>query len=73
MQAWRRYLTSCKDCICSVLDSGLGYLVDPLRDQVCEDIGRQLLNYGRRLSLAETFARIDAVDAPTIRCGPRRL
>ncbi len=38
-----------------------------LRVQVCEDIGRQLLNYGRRLSLAETFARIDAVDAPTIR------
>jgi len=48
-----------KSTIVGQLDAGLA--------QVCEDIGRQLLNYGRRLSLAETFARIDAVDAPTIR------
>ena len=29
----------------------------------CEEIGRQLLTYGRRMSLAETFARIDAIEA----------
>ncbi|KAL0381037.1 UNVERIFIED_CONTAM: putative mitochondrial-processing peptidase subunit beta, mitochondrial [Sesamum angustifolium] len=30
---------------------------------VAEDIGRQLLTYGRRIPYAELFARIDAVDA----------
>jgi len=34
---------------------------------VCEDIGRQLLVYGRRLPLAEVFARIDAVTPETVR------
>jgi processing peptidase subunit beta len=34
---------------------------------ICEDIGRQLLTYGRRLTPAEIFARIDAVDAAAIR------
>ena len=48
-----------KSTIVGQLDSSLS--------QVCEDIGRQMLNYGRRLSLAEMFARIDAVDAPTVR------
>lgn len=33
---------------------------------VAEDIGRQLLVYGRRIPKAELFARIDAVDADTI-------
>jgi len=32
-----------------------------------EDIGRQLLVYGRRISTAEVFARIDAVDASVIK------
>ncbi|GKA66888.1 probable mitochondrial-processing peptidase subunit beta, mitochondrial [Tanacetum coccineum] len=32
-----------------------------------EDIGRQLLTYGRRIPKAELFARIDAVDAATIK------
>ncbi|CAN0857861.1 Probable mitochondrial-processing peptidase subunit beta, mitochondrial [Linum grandiflorum] len=34
---------------------------------VAEDIGRQLLTYGRRIPSAELFARIDAVDASTIK------
>ncbi|XP_019097719.1 PREDICTED: probable mitochondrial-processing peptidase subunit beta, mitochondrial isoform X1 [Camelina sativa] len=33
---------------------------------VAEDIGRQLLTYGRRIPTAELFARIDAVDANTV-------
>ncbi|PWA55685.1 insulinase (Peptidase family M16) protein [Artemisia annua] len=32
-----------------------------------DDIGRQLLTYGRRIPYAELFARIDAVDAATIK------
>ena len=32
-----------------------------------EDIGRQLLVYGRRLTPAEMFARIDAVDAKVVK------
>eukprot|EP00339_Tiarina_fusa_P020107 CAMPEP_0117067844 /NCGR_PEP_ID=MMETSP0472-20121206/47507_1 /TAXON_ID=693140 ORGANISM="Tiarina fusus, Strain LIS" /NCGR_SAMPLE_ID=MMETSP0472 /ASSEMBLY_ACC=CAM_ASM_000603 /LENGTH=199 /DNA_ID=CAMNT_0004789585 /DNA_START=72 /DNA_END=671 /DNA_ORIENTATION=- len=34
---------------------------------VCEDIGRQLQTYGRRLSVGELFARIDACDPAAIR------
>merc|ERR1712122_141048 len=34
---------------------------------ICEDIGRQLLCYGRRIPLSELDARIDAVDAQAIR------
>merc|ERR1711865_626155 len=32
----------------------------------CEDIGRQVLTYGRRLPMEELFARIDAVNAAAI-------
>ncbi|KAL5987347.1 hypothetical protein ACLOJK_038512 [Asimina triloba] len=34
---------------------------------VAEDIGRQLLTYGRRIPFAELLARIDAVDASTVK------
>ncbi|GLT36219.1 hypothetical protein SLA2020_106130 [Shorea laevis] len=34
---------------------------------VAEDIGRQLLTYGRRIPFSELFARIDAVDASTVK------
>lgn len=34
---------------------------------VCEEIGRQMLTYGRRLTPAEIFARIDAVDANAVK------
>ncbi|KAL5582190.1 hypothetical protein UlMin_014632 [Ulmus minor] len=34
---------------------------------IAEDIGRQLLTYGRRIPFAELFARIDAVDTSTIK------
>lgn len=34
---------------------------------ICEDIGRQMLTYGRRIPLNELEARIDAVDADTVK------
>ncbi|XP_002741599.1 mitochondrial-processing peptidase subunit beta-like [Saccoglossus kowalevskii] len=34
---------------------------------ICEDIGRQMLCYGRRMSLPELDARIEAVTAKTVR------
>lgn len=40
---------------------------------IAEDIGRQLLTYGRRLPLVELFARIDAVDAATVKRVARRF
>lgn len=40
---------------------------------VAEDIGRQLLVYGRRIPKAEMFARIDAVDAATIKAVADRF
>jgi len=34
---------------------------------VCEDIGRQMLCYGRRIPINELEARIESVDAETVR------
>lgn len=39
----------------------------PVPADVAESIGRELLVYGRRIPKAEMFARIDAVDADTVR------
>jgi processing peptidase subunit beta len=39
----------------------------------CEDIGRQLLTYGRRLHPLEVVARIDAVDQAAIKQTARRF
>lgn len=38
-----------------------------------EDIGRQILAYGRRIPKAEMFARVDAVDGDTIRAVADRF
>lgn len=40
---------------------------------VAEDIGRQLITYGRRMHPAETIARIDAVDVDAIKECARRF
>jgi len=40
---------------------------------VCEDIGRQLLTFGRRLTPAELFARVDAVDANAVKAVAQRF
>ncbi|PSC75779.1 putative mitochondrial-processing peptidase subunit beta [Micractinium conductrix] len=40
---------------------------------IAEDIGRNLLVYGRRLPKAELFARIDAVDADTVKAVAQRF
>ena len=34
---------------------------------ICEDIGRQMLAYGRRLTAYEIDARIESIDAATVR------
>jgi processing peptidase subunit beta len=36
---------------------------------VCEDIGRQLLNYGQRLTPAEIFLRIEVLMADNVRAA----
>lgn len=51
---------------CNQLKSSLLLHIDGT-SPVAEDIGRQLLTYGRRISFAELFARIDAVDASVVK------
>ncbi|KAK7304553.1 hypothetical protein VNO77_42434 [Canavalia gladiata] len=51
---------------CNQLKSSLLPRIDGT-SPVAEDIGRQLLTYRRRIPFAELFARIDAVDASTIK------
>jgi len=41
--------------------------------QIAEDIGRQLLCYGRRIHPAEQIARIDAVDVNAVKLAARRF
>lgn len=37
-----------------------------------EEIGRHMLTYGRRMSAAEVFARIDAIEAEDVRVCANR-
>jgi len=39
---------------------------------ICEDIGRQILTYGRRMHPTEVIARIDAVDAAAVKATANR-
>ena len=52
---------------CSLLASSV------LANGVCEELGRSLLVYGRRIPREEMFARIDAVDAATINAVAGRV
>jgi len=40
---------------------------------VAEDIGRQMLTYGRRMTAAETFARIDALTAEDVKATANKF
>uniref|UniRef100_A0A665TM60 Mitochondrial-processing peptidase subunit beta n=1 Tax=Echeneis naucrates TaxID=173247 RepID=A0A665TM60_ECHNA len=46
---------------------GLYMVCEPGSTPICEDIGRQMLCYSRRIPLNELETRIDAIDATTIK------
>jgi processing peptidase subunit beta len=43
------------------------------QDRVADDMGRQLLAYGRRLHAAEYVARVNAVDAGAVKSAAQRF
>lgn len=55
------------------LKSSLLLHVDGGSSAIAEDIGRQLLTYGRRIPRAEMFARIDAVTSDAVKAAGRRF
>nr|UER43496.1 insulinase protein beta [Viscum album] len=57
---------------CNQLKTSLMVHIDGT-SQTAEDIGRQLLTYGRRIPFAELFARIDAVDPKTVKRVANRI
>jgi len=66
---WCRIATNCTDLEVTraknLLKTNMLLMLDG-STPICEDIGRQLLSYGRRIPLHELDARIDAVDAKTV-------
>jgi len=66
---WCRIATACTDLEVTraknLLKTNMLLMLDG-STPICEDIGRQLLSYGRRIPLHELDARIDAVDAKTV-------
>jgi len=69
LDEWCRIATACTDLEVEraqrLLKTNLLLSLDG-STAICEDIGRQILSYGRRLPLHELNARIDAVDAKTV-------
>ncbi|CAF1163229.1 unnamed protein product [Rotaria sordida] len=66
---WCRIATACTDLEVTraknLLKTNMLLMLDG-STPICEDIGRQLLSYGRRIPLHELDTRIDAVDAKTV-------